>query len=237
MKRSAQSWSGALYRSSLQLSGLDSYSMDTQNVQLAPVEKDLVCGMTVEPARAKATQEHGGKMYYFCCAGCAEKFRADPGKYLAPKPLVGIAPASSSPVQISPARVPSAQVNGTQIAPATRSPMARTNDSFEYTCPMDPDVRQQGPGECPKCGMDLESVVPVMPSTKTEYTCPMHSEVVRDQPGNCPICGMALEPRTITAEEEMSPELDAMSWRFWICVGLTVPVLLVAMSDAVPGLS
>src|SRR5688572_5312777 len=28
----------------------------------------------------------------------------------------------------------------------------------EYTCPMDPEVRQRGPGACPKCGMALEPV-------------------------------------------------------------------------------
>ncbi|WP_369930272.1 copper-translocating P-type ATPase [Xanthomonas sp. NCPPB 2632] len=34
-----------------------------------------------------------------------------------------------------------------------------------YTCPMHPDVRQQGPGACPKCGMALE---PAMPSLDDE---------------------------------------------------------------------
>ena len=70
----------------------------------------------------------------------------------------------------------------------------------EYTCPMDPEVRQRGPGACPKCGMALEPV-DVAPITKVEWTCPMHPEIVRDAPGACPICGMALEPRTVTLEE------------------------------------
>src|SRR5207244_1014794 len=66
----------------------------------------------------------------------------------------------------------------------------------EFTCPMHPEVRQSGPGACPKCGMSLEPSSAVAP-TRIEYTCPMHPEIVRDKPGNCPICGMALEPRTI----------------------------------------
>src|ERR1017187_8941949 len=75
--------------------------MNTENTRITQptsVEKDPVCGMTVDPARAKATHEHSGKKYYFCCAGCMEKFRAEPAKYLAPKTLVGIAPMSSRPV-------------------------------------------------------------------------------------------------------------------------------------------
>ncbi len=64
------------------------------NTQAAPLEKDPVCGMTVDPARAKATHEHAGKTYYFCCQSCKDKFTADPEKYLAPKALIGIAPMS-----------------------------------------------------------------------------------------------------------------------------------------------
>ncbi|MEP7012012.1 MAG: heavy metal translocating P-type ATPase [Acidobacteriota bacterium] len=46
---------------------------------------DPVCGMTVNPATAKHRSEHGGKPYFFCSAGCREKFEKDPAKYLAPK--------------------------------------------------------------------------------------------------------------------------------------------------------
>jgi Cu+-exporting ATPase len=63
----------------------------------------------------------------------------------------------------------------------------------------------------------------------------MHPEVVRDAPGNCPICGMGLEPRTVSLEEEKNPELVYMTRRFWVGVVLTVPLLLIAMSDLVPG--
>jgi len=72
-------------------------------------------------------------------------------------------------------------------------------------------------------------------TSKTEWTCPMHPEIVRDAPGNCPICGMALEPRTSTAEEERSPELEDMTRRFWAAVVFTVPLVLIAMGDLVPG--
>ena len=67
-------------------------------------------------------------------------------------------------------------------------PQSPQSGGVEYTCPMDPEVRQMEPGACPKCGMALEPVNPVVPATKTEYTCPMHPEIVRDEPGSCPIC-------------------------------------------------
>src|ERR1700674_4353537 len=64
-----------------------------------------------------------------------------------------------------------------------------------------------------------------------EYTCPMHPQIIRDRPGACPICGMALELRTATIEDETNPELVDMTRRFWIGVVLTVPLLIIAMSD------
>jgi P-type Cu+ transporter len=213
------------------------------NAQPSSVERDPVCGMTVDPARAKATYEHAGKRYYFCCGGCQEKFSSDPGKYLhsgglhtsVSKTLVGISPASSKPLQTAPAQVPS----HAHVAPGVDVPvpLSVTKNANEYTCPMDPEVRQQGPGDCPKCGMALEPVLAARPATKTEYTCPMHPEIVRGEPGSCPICGMALEPRTVTAEEEKNPELLDMNRRFWICSALTVPLVLMAMSDMAPFLS
>jgi YHS domain-containing protein len=67
-----------------------------------------------------------------------------------------------------------------------------------------------------------------------EWTCPMHPEVVRSEPGSCPICGMALEPRTITLDES-NPELDDMTRRLLVSGALTVPTLLLAMSELLPG--
>ena len=103
-----------------------------------------------------------------------------------------------------------------------------------YVCPMDPEVRQDGPGSCPKCGMALE---PEMPSleTRTEYTCPMHPEIVRDEPGSCPICGMALEPRTVSIEDGENPELVDMTRRFTFAAALSLPILVLAMGHMLPG--
>jgi Cu+-exporting ATPase len=64
----------------------------------------------------------------------------------------------------------------------------------------------------------------------------MHPEIVRPSPGACPICGMALEPRTVTAVEEDNPELRDMTRRFWISLALTVPLLVIAMTDMLRGM-
>ena len=123
---------------------------------------------------------------------------------------------------------PEAFLGDRKSTPATPADTER-----EYTCPMDPEVRQKGPGACPKCGMALEPV-DVAPVTKTEWTCPMHPEIVRDAPGACPICGMALEPRVVTIEES-NPELDDMTRRFWWSSAITIPMLAFMISEFVPG--
>ncbi len=69
----------------------------------------------------------------------------------------------------------------------------------------------------------------------THYTCPMHPEVVQDAPGNCPICGMALEPQSVSAAPEENHELKDMRRRFWISAILTIPLVIIAMGDLIPG--
>jgi Cu+-exporting ATPase len=91
---------------------------------------DPVCGMTVQPAEAAGRWVHQGKTYYFCNPSCLERFKADPARYLT---------AASQPV-----------------APPQHA--GNAGAGVEYTCPMHPEVRQIGPGFCPKCGMALEPV-------------------------------------------------------------------------------
>ena len=166
---------------------------------------DPVCGMTVDPATAAGSFAYQGTTYFFCCHGCLTRFRADPQRYLAPSSAQPTAPAT-------PAR------------PGTK-----------YVCPMCPEVLEEKPVPCPKCGMALEPVsIQPLPS-KTEYVCPMHPEVVQAEAGACPKCGMALEPRTVSAEEELNPELIDMARRFWVGLGPAAAVFLLAMSHMFPG--
>jgi len=73
------------------------------------------------------------------------------------------------------------------------------------------------------------------PGAETMSICPMHPEVRQDRPGACPICGMALEPRTVSLEEAANPALVDMTRRFWISLFLTAPLVLLAMSERLPG--
>ncbi|MFA7012255.1 MAG: heavy metal-binding domain-containing protein, partial [Desulfobacterales bacterium] len=81
----------------------------------------------------------------------------------------------------------------------TSPPLETHGGLTAYTCPMHPEVVQDHPGTCPRCGMALEPMGIPAAATQTEYTCPMHPEVVQDHPGTCPKCGMALEPMGVPA--------------------------------------
>jgi P-type Cu+ transporter len=105
---------------------------------------DPVCGMTVaidSPHR----MTHNGREYAFCSAGCRAKFAAAPERYLN---LDRHEREHTHEVMAVPAEGP--------VAPGT-----------VYTCPMHPEVRQFGPGNCPICGMALE---PQMPSEHEDDT-------------------------------------------------------------------
>ncbi|MEO7547518.1 MAG: heavy metal translocating P-type ATPase [Ramlibacter sp.] len=106
---------------------------DTTAPKAPEALKDPVCGMAVT-ARSAHFLHHEGKPVYFCSAGCKARFASDPARYrVAATGAVAPVPAIDEPV-----------LAGTV-----------------YTCPMHPEIRQDHPGPCPKCGMALE---PVMPS-------------------------------------------------------------------------
>lgn len=199
---------------------------DDLNQTIKAAEKDVVCGMTVDPDRAAAQSAHNGRTFHFCSKGCAAKFAAAPEKYL------------DAPAALAHGNdfvVPSAETSSSNTALPGQVPGLKPRTAAEYICPMDPEVSQDHPGACPKCGMALEPAVPIQPESRVEYTCPMHPQIVRSVPGFCPICGMALELRDAVVDQEEDPELVSMTRRFWTSVALTIPILALAMSDLIPG--
>ncbi len=174
------------------------------------MKTDPVCGMEVTE-ESKYHTDHSGKTYHFCSEHCLRKFEAEPTQYLHDKE-------------------PSHAGCSHQAAPAAPdTPADPVDESAIYTCPMHPEIEQQGPGSCPKCGMALEPKDIPLIATKTQYTCPMHPEIIQDHPGSCPKCGMALEAVTVEAEEDTS-ELDDMTRRFWVSAILAIPVFFSAMA-------
>ncbi len=99
----------------------------------APKEEDPVCGMMVDPQKAVGKVEHAGKTYYFCSSRCAERFQNEPEKFLASPGAAGM-----------------------EHRPLPKTAPPAPAKSVRYTCPMDPEIVQIGPGACPICGMALE---------------------------------------------------------------------------------
>jgi len=87
--------------------------------------------MMVDPERTGHQAGHGGQTFHFCSARCHDKFVADPERYLKPEAK------------------PAAPEKAAQASP---------QKGVIYTCPMHPEIRQEGPGNCPICGMALEPV-------------------------------------------------------------------------------
>jgi Cu+-exporting ATPase len=158
--------------------------------------KDLVCGMDVVPGEgAGGSAEHGAGTYWFCNPGCREKFIANPSRYLEPRPAVpGALPAG-------------------RPAP----------DQRIYTCPMHPEVRQIGPGSCPKCGMALE---PVETGTGDEGPSPELVDMTRRFWVSLVL---TLPVFALATAEMLAPELVAAlspTTRLWVQLALSVPVVL-----------
>jgi Cu+-exporting ATPase len=107
--------------------------------------------MTVEPGKAAAKVDHAGHPYYFCSKGCASRFQQSPEKALAEPGSVGM---TRDPASLG------AQ-GSTKPRNATQAPAPGRGDRVRYTCPMHPEIVQNGPGSCPICGMALEPVDPL----------------------------------------------------------------------------
>ncbi len=158
----------------------------------AATHKDPVCGMSVGES---LTADHAGLPYYFCSERCREKFIADPLHYLART-------ASDAP-----ASAPAMTATHPAAAGATR-----------YTCPMHPQIVQDGPGVCPICGMALE---PMMPSLDEDEN-PELRDFSRRFWGTLPLTVIVLALAMVGHRwSGLSTEA-----RTWLELGLTAPVVL-----------
>jgi Cu+-exporting ATPase len=156
--------------------------------------------MTVDPSRARGGSfDFEGTTYWFCSAGCREKFAVDPKGWLARGPK-GM-PAQSQPIALHRGMRPVAPAD-TRSAVGVAPPMASLESVSTapsggppmWTCPMHPEIRQPGPGDCPICGMALEPDVPSLEGHAGEQD-----------------------------------ELRDMTRRLWISAALSAPLVAIAM--------
>ncbi|MFL6449664.1 MAG: heavy metal translocating P-type ATPase [Bryobacteraceae bacterium] len=172
----------------------------------APTERDPVCGMQVQPDRAAGKSEFKGKTYYFCALGCKKKFDSDPDRYLQPKP--------ARLTQLTSVSVPGS-------APRQESVGSGETAAAEYTCPMHPEVRQRGPGSCPKCGMALEPV---------EATTEESNDELHDMQRRFWISVAFTTPLLVIMALEMTSggmeRVARTAWLGWVQFAVATPVVL-----------
>ena len=119
-------------------------------------------------------------------------------------------------------------VCGMAVDPATAEHRSQYEDELHYFCSN--RCREKFDAEPGRYTARTAAETAIPTAADTLWTCPMHPQIVRNAPGSCPICGMALEPMT-PAGGEPNPELRDMTRRFWVCVGLSAPLIVVAMAE------
>ncbi len=152
--------------------------------------KDPVCGMTVTD-QSPHVLEHVGAPVYFCSAGCKAKFAVNPAQYLA-------APAA---IAAPPLPEPEPTVAGAV-----------------YTCPMHPEVRQDHPGACPKCGMALEPEMPTLDDSESPELLDFKRRFIWTLPLTIIVTVLAMAGHRLQWFE--------MATQSWIELVLTLPIVL-----------
>jgi len=157
---------------------------------------DPVCGMTVR-GDSPHTLTHGGKNYGFCSSRCLEKFGAEPAKFIGQGQAHAQVEAEQPPVAAGAA----------------------------HTCPMHPEVRQESPGSCPKCGMALERADAAVTAEGEE------SAELEDMRRRLWFAAALTLPLVVISMGDMLPghpisSLMTMRTRVWLELALATPVCL-----------
>jgi Cu+-exporting ATPase len=164
--------------------------------------KDPVCGMQVDEAHAAATARYADNTWYFCSTRCHDRFIADPAAYAS-------------------AEVASPGACHGRAHPPRQTTAPASPDAL-YTCPMHPQVRQRGPGDCPICGMALEPMaITAEPEDNPE---------LRDMTRRLWLAAALTLPVLVLAMGGMVPALAALlphgpAGR-WLELALATPVVL-----------
>ncbi len=160
------------------------------------VVADPVCGMKVDTRTAGHRHELAGTTYFFCSAGCLEKFKANPDRYLDP-PATG--PAAQKPAM---------------------GALPQAAEGTIWTCPMHPQIRRNGPGQCPICGMALEPMEPSVEEGPNPELIDMTRRFWISAALTLPLVLLAI------ATELLRWEPLPMRESVWIQLALATPVVL-----------
>jgi P-type Cu+ transporter len=161
-------------------------------------QKDPVCGMDVATATARHQHVHAGRTYFFCCAGCLEKFRAAPEKY-----THGDAPEKPGRAAVTQER--------------------RAAGATTYTCPMHPEVVRPGPGPCPLCGMALEPTTVSAEEESNPELVDMGRRLRISLVFTVPLLALAMS--TMLPGESWAHALSG-GWLAWVELFLATPVVV-----------
>ena len=127
--------------------------------------------MEVDPSPGSIALDHSGHRYHFCAESCRDKFAVTPEAYLeSPDPVCGMRVHRATARNVvshageryffcsdrcrSRFEASPEEFLGERPAPEPPPPGTR------YTCPMDPEIVRDAPGDCPICGMALEPMAP-----------------------------------------------------------------------------
>ena len=157
---------------------------------------DPVCGMKVDTRTAQHHHDLAGASYYFCSARCAEKFRFDPQRYL------------------------SSAEKGAAVEAAGSDPLPQAADGTIWTCPMHPEIRRNGPGQCPICGMALEPLEPTLEEGPNPELIDMSRRFWVSAIFTLPLIVL------VVATELLRVELLPMRLSMWVQLALATPVVL-----------
>ena len=171
---------------------------------------DPVCGMTVKPDSPHHTMREGHE-YFFCMAGCKQKFDADPQKYLT---------KVTSDTKGLPVLTDLAHRPPVPAMPApTATPPQRESKAGKWTCPMHPQIVRDGPGSCPICGMALEPMVATGGDEENAELISMRRRFS--------VSAVLSVPLLVIAMREFLP-VGGMraTWIVWLQLALATPVVL-----------
>ena len=158
--------------------------------------RDPVCGMEVDSASTAHRHDLGDTTYFFCSAGCREKFAADPYRYLNP---AGTDPA---------------------VQHLAMGALAEAAAGTIWTCPMHPEIRRDAPGSCPICGMALEPLEPTIDEGPNPELIDMTRRFWVSAAFTIPLAILVI------GSELLGWELLPMRTNMWVQLALATPVVL-----------